>query len=465
MTTRIEHDSMGQVIVPKEALYGAQTQRSINNFNIGQELMPKSLIYAYALIKQVAAQVNSELGLLKKDLAEIIIKVCQEIIDGKLDKEFPLKIWQTGSGTQTNMNINEVIANRSNQILGCDLGIYSPIHPNDHVNLGQSTNDSFPTAMHIAAALEINHRLLPSMNNLIKTLDEKTNKFAFIIKMGRTHMQDATPITLGQEFSAYAYQTKEAKKYILNALPSIYELALGGTAVGTGINTHPDFAQKTALLIAQKTGLPFITSPNKFAALASNDPCANLSGALNNLSISLMKIANDIRLLSSGPRGGLYEISMAENEPGSSIMPGKVNPTQCEAITMIAAQVMGNNTAITIACSQGHLELNVFKPVIIKNLLHSIDILSDGIQSFNEHCLISIAPNIARLKELESRSLMLITALTPHIGYEQAAKIAKLAHQQNKTLKEICLELNIINEELFDEAVRPETMLSPQRIK
>jgi len=465
MNTRIEHDSMGQVLVPTNALYGAQTQRSLNNFNIGQELMPKSLIKAYALIKQVAAQVNSELGLLKKDFAEIIIKTCQEVIDAKLDKEFPLKIWQTGSGTQTNMNLNEVIANRCNQILGFELGSNSPIHPNDHVNLGQSTNDSFPTAMHIAAALELNHRLLPSINNLIKTLDEKTNKFSSIIKMGRTHMQDATPITLGQEFSAYAYQIKEAKKYILNALPSIYELALGGTAVGTGINTHPDFAQKTALLIAQKTGLAFITSPNKFAALASNDPCANLSAALNNLSISLMKIANDIRLLSSGPRGGLYEISMAENEPGSSIMPGKVNPTQCEAITMIAAQVMGNNTAITIACSQGHLELNVFKPVIIRNLLHSIDILSDGIQSFNEHCLISIAANIARLKELETRSLMLVTALTPHIGYEQAAKIAKLAHQQNKTLKEVCLELNVISEELFDEAVKPETMLSPNRIK
>ncbi len=465
MNTRIEHDSMGQVLVPTNALYGAQTQRSLNNFNIGQELMPKSLIKAYALIKQVAAQVNSELGLLKKDFAEIIIKTCQEVIDAKLDKEFPLKIWQTGSGTQTNMNLNEVIANRCNQILGFELGSNSPIHPNDHVNLGQSTNDSFPTAMHIAAALELNHRLLPSINNLIKTLDEKTNKFSSIIKMGRTHMQDATPITLGQEFSAYAYQIKEAKKYILNALPSIYELALGGTAVGTGINTHPDFAQKTALLIAQKTGLAFITSPNKFAALASNDPCANLSAALNNLSISLMKIANDIRLLSSGPRGGLYEISMAENEPGSSIMPGKVNPTQCEAITMIAAQVMGNNTAISIACSQGHLELNVFKPVIIRNLLHSIDILSDGIQSFNEHCLISIAANIARLKELETRSLMLVTALTPHIGYEQAAKIAKLAHQQNKTLKEVCLELNVISEELFDEAVKPETMLSPNRIK
>ena len=465
MTTRTEHDSMGKVLVPTNALYGAQTQRSINNFNIGQELMPKSLIKAYALIKQVAAQVNSDLGLLKKDFAEIIIKTCQEIMDAKLDKEFPLKIWQTGSGTQTNMNLNEVIANRCNQVLGFELGCNSPIHPNDHVNLGQSTNDSFPTAMHIAAALELNHRLLPSINNLIKALDEKTNKFASIIKMGRTHMQDATPITLGQEFSAYAYQIKEAKKYIINALPSIYELALGGTAVGTGINTHPDFAQKTAFLIAQKTGLPFVSSPNKFAALASNDPCANLSSALNNLSISLMKIANDIRLLSSGPRGGLYEISMAENEPGSSIMPGKVNPTQCEAITMIAAQVMGNNTAITIACSQGHLELNVFKPVIIRNLLHSIDILSDGIQSFNEHCLISIAPNIARLKELETRSLMLVTALTPHIGYEQAAKIAKLAHQQNKTLKEICLELNIISEELFDDVMRPQSMLSAARIK
>lgn len=462
---RKEYDSLGEVLVPSDALYGAQTQRSINNFCIGQELMPFSLIKAYALIKEASAVSNTSLGLLPKEFAEVIIKACSEIQSGNLTNSFPLKIWQTGSGTQTNMNLNEVIANYANKMLDGQLGVYKPIHPNDHVNLGQSSNDTFPTAMHMAAIDQITSLLLPALDDLIKCLLDKSKQFESIIKMGRTHLQDATPVTLGQEFSAYAYQIQEAKKYLILSMQSLYDLALGGSAVGTGINTHPDFSSKAIAYISNKTNQPFKESTNKFAALSSHEPCLWVSSALNTLACALTKIANDIRLMSSGPRGGLYEISMAENEPGSSIMPGKVNPTQCEAITMIATQVMGNNCTISIACSQGHFELNVYKPVIIRNLLHSIDILSSGIVSFNNNCLVSISANEDRLNELKDRSLMLVTALTPKIGYEKAAQIAKIAHKSNKTLKEVCLEMTTITKEEFDELVDPKKMLSPHRTK
>lgn len=462
---RKEYDSLGEVLVPDSALYGAQTQRSINNFCIGQELMPFSLIKAYALIKEASAASNASLGLLSQEFAQVIIKSCHQIQSGNLQSSFPLKIWQTGSGTQTNMNLNEVIANLSNQMLSGQLGIYKPVHPNDHVNLGQSSNDTFPTAMHMAAVEQITMFLIPALEQMQQCLLEKSKQFALMIKMGRTHMQDATPVTLGQEFAAYAYQIQEVKKYLTLSMQSLYELALGGTAVGTGINTHPDFSNKAIAYIADKTNQPFRGADNKFAALSCHEPCLWVSGALNTLAVALTKIANDIRLMSSGPRGGLCEITMAENEPGSSIMPGKVNPTQCEAITMIATQVMGNNTAITVACSQGHFELNVYKPVIIRNLLHSIDILASGITSFTNHCLQTIEANEERLNELKNRSLMLVTALTPKIGYEKAAQIAKIAHKKNKTLKEVCLEMTSISSEEFDELVDPKKMLFPHRIK
>lgn len=461
MEYRVDHDSMGEVKLPKNALYGAQTQRSYENFNIGTETMPLPLIKAYGTLKKACAVINCDLKFLSKENTQAIKKACDEIIEGNFLSEFPLKIWQTGSGTQTNMNVNEVIANRANQILGNALGSYSPIHPNDHVNFAQSTNDSFPTAMHIAIAMEIKNNLCHSLDELIKTLDKKSKDFANIVKMGRTHLQDATPITLGQEFSGYSFQLKECKKALNDNLYYIYQLAIGGSAVGTGLNTHPSFAKSVCELVSEYTRLPFVSSENKFAALAANDGCALLSGALNTLAVALMKIANDIRWLASGPRGGLCEITMQENEPGSSIMPGKVNPTQCEAITMIACQVMGNHTAVSIACSQGNFELNVFKPVIIRNILHSIEILSDGIKSFNEKCVQSIEPNLTKINELKTRSLMLVTALTPYIGYEKAAFIAKKAHKENKTLKEVCLELNIMSAKEFDERVLPEKMLAP----
>jgi len=461
MEFRKDRDSMGEILVPREALYGPQTERSKINFAIGSEQMPKNLIRAYALIKQAAAEANMALGLLPKEKAELIIDAAEEIIEGKHNKEFPLKVWQTGSGTQTNMNLNEVIANIANKKMGKQLGANSPIHPNDHVNMSQSTNDSFPTAMHVAAVIEINHHLLPSLDNLTKTFAKKSFEFRDIVKMGRTHLQDATPLTLGQEIGGYASQLSACKTWIISGLSGLYELALGGTAVGTGLNCPRGYDKLVASIIAKKTDLAFVTSPDKFSALASHDACAQMSGSLNTLAAACMKIANDIRLMASGPRGGLYEIFIAENEPGSSIMPGKVNPTQCEALTMVAAQVMGNHVAITIACSQGHFELNVYKPVIIKNLLNSIEILSDAMHSFDIHCAQTIKPNHHRLDELKNRSLMLVTALTPFIGYDQAAKIAKEAHEQHKTLKEVVLEHHLMSEAEFDERCDPKKMLSP----
>lgn len=463
MEFRIDEDSMGTIEVPKDAYYGAQTQRSIMNFPIGHQTMPESFIKAYAIIKQAAALANNELGILDNEVTQLIVRASDEIIQGQHLDQFPLKIWQTGSGTQTNMNVNEVIANRANEMAGHPLGDKSPVHPNDHVNLSQSTNDTFPTAMHISAALEVKFRLLKQLDALAKTFEKKAEAFKNIVKMGRTHLQDATPVTLGQELGGYAAQLRAAEQGIKTNLIPIYELALGGTAVGTGLNSHRDYAQKAASLIAQKTGLPFVTAPNKFAALAANDACALLSGALNTLAVALMKIVNDIRWLASGPRGGLGEISIAENEPGSSIMPGKVNPTQSEATSMVCCQVMGNNVTISIACSQGHFELNVFKPVIMKNLLDSIELLSDAMASFNERCAQTIEPNLTRIGELKDRSLMLVTALTPFIGYDQAAKVAKIAHKEGKTLKQVCMELELMSEKEFDERVRAEQMLEPNR--
>lgn len=461
MTTRFDRDSMGEIAVPANAYFGAQTARSRMNFPIGQEKMPAAFIKAYAIVKQASAATNTDLGLLDGERNRLISTACDELIDGKHLDQFPLSIWQTGSGTQTNMNVNEVLANRANEIAGQKLGSYSPIHPNDHVNLAQSTNDSFPTVMHVAAAMRVHETLIKSLDGLINTFTKKASDFKDVVKMGRTHLQDATPITLGQELSGYAAQLSLAKEAILSSMKGIYELALGGTAVGTGLNAHPDFAVMAAEKIALKTGLPFVTAPNKFAALGGNDACAWLSGALNMLATAFMKIANDIRLLSSGPRGGFGEITIAENEPGSSIMPGKVNPTQSEASTMVCCQVMGNHVAITFACSQGHFELNVYKPVILYNLLQSIELLADAMASFDVRCAQSIEPNHQRLGELKNRSLMLVTALTPYIGYDKAAAIAKKAHKEGRTLKEICLEMGLMTEKEFDERVRPEDMLRP----
>lgn len=463
MEYRIDRDSMGEIRVPIDAYYGPQTQRSIQNFPIGHEIMPASLIVAYAMIKQACAIANNKLGLLPDDIMHLIVRASQEVIDGRHGDQFPLKVWQTGSGTQTNMNVNEVIANRANQLSGKPLGQNSPVHPNDHVNMGQSTNDSFPTAMHVSAAMMINHDLLKSIDGLARTFEKKSVDFKDVVKMGRTHLQDATPVTLGQEMSGYAAQLRSCESAIKKNLPFIYELALGGTAVGTGLNSHPQFAGMVAQILAEKTGIGFVSAPNKFAVMAAHDACALMSGAMNMLACAVMKIANDIRWLSSGPRGGFYEITIAENEPGSSIMPGKVNPTQAEAVTMVCCQVMGNHVAITVACSQGNFELNVYKPVIVKNLLNSIELLSDAILSFDEKCATSIEPNLKRIEELKGRSLMLVTALTPFIGYDMAAKVAKTAHQQDKTLKQVCLEKGLMTEQEFDERVRAENMLSPNR--
>lgn len=462
MEFRIEKDSMGEIKVPKDAYYGAQTQRSIINFPIGHEVMPEIFIRAYALIKQSAALTNQNLGILAEEKAQLIIKASQDIIDGKLLDQFPLKIWQTGSGTQTNMNVNEVIAHRANEIGHIETGTEKKlIHPNDHVNLCQSTNDTFPSAIHISAAMMINEDLLPSLSDLHETFLQKASAYKDIIKMGRTHLQDATPLSLGQEMGGYAAQIYYCIESIKKLLPFLYELALGGTAVGTGVNSHKDFASQIAEIIAHKTNLPFVTGKNKFALLASHDALALMSGALNNLACTMMKIANDIRWLASGPRGGLAEIFIAENEPGSSIMPGKINPTQSEALTMVCCQVMGNHTAITVACSQGNFELNVFKPVIMKNLLNSIELLSTGISCFDERCAQTISPNYERLQEFKDRSLMLVTALSPFIGYDKAAYVAKIAHQENKTLKEICVSLNLMTAKEFDDRVKPENMIYP----
>lgn len=462
MNYRTETDSMGEIKVPADKYWGAQTQRCLENFKIGADQFPREIIKALGVLKKAAAMTNQELGGLPSDKAGLIIRVCNEVIEGKLDGHFPLVVWQTGSGTQTNMNVNEVISNRAIELAGGVMGSKKPIHPNDDVNKAQSSNDTFPTAMHIAAVEEIHRRLIPMVRKLRDALQKKEKEFRDIIKIGRTHLMDATPLTLGQEFSGYVQQLECGLERIHAALPQLYELALGGTAVGTGLNTHKHFAVKSAENIAQITGKPFKTARNKFEALASHDAMVNLSGVLNTLAASLMKIANDIRWLASGPRGGLGELHLPENEPGSSIMPGKVNPTQCEAMTMVCVQVFGNSTAVTIAGSNGNFELNVFKPVIIFNVLNSIRLLADACESFCDHCVAGIEANRVNTKKHLENSLMLVTALNPHIGYDNAAKVAKKAFAENITLKEAAVALGLLTAEKFDSLVRPQDMLGPQ---
>ncbi len=459
---RIESDSLGDVAVPVDAHWGAQTQRSLANFAIGTETMPVPLVRALGIQKASAARANMKLGVLDQKLGDAIVEAAGEVIDGALASQFPLSVWQTGSGTQSNMNANEVIASRANQILTGQHGGKDPVHPNDHCNMGQSSNDTFPTAMHIAAASETIEQLIPALQHLHAALDAKARAFADIVKIGRTHLQDATPMTLGQEFSGYAKQIEYSIVRLENALPRVLELAQGGTAVGTGINSKAGFAEEFASQVASATGHAFVTAPNKFEALAAHDALVELSGALNSTAVSAMKIANDIRLLGSGPRSGLGEIALPANEPGSSIMPGKVNPTQCEALTMVCAQVMGNNTTVSVAGSHGHLELNVFKPVIINAVLQSIRLLSDAARSFTDHCVTGIEANIARIDKLMNESLMLVTALNPHIGYDNAAKIAKKAHADGTTLKEAGMELGLVTEEQFAQWIVPAEMIKPR---
>ena len=460
--TRIETDSMGAIGVPADRYWGAQTQRSLENFRIGGERIPEPLIRALGIQKKAAAGANVALGELDSRIGEAIVKAAEEVADGKLSDHFPLVVWQTGSGTQTNMNANEVIANRAIEILGGKIGSKAPVHPNDHVNRGQSSNDSIPAAMHIAAATEIAHRLQPALRRLRDALRAKSAAFADIIKIGRTHTQDATPLSLGQEFSGYATQIANGIDRVEGALPRLLQLAQGGTAVGTGLNTRAGFAEAFATEVAGTTGMPFVTAPDKFEALAAHDAIVEASGALNVLAVSLNKIANDIRFLGSGPRSGLGELILPANEPGSSIMPGKVNPTQCEALTQVCAQVFGNHMTITVAGASGHFELNVFKPVIIYNLLQSIRLLGDACVSFTDNCVAGIEADRARIDELVQRSLMLVTALNPHIGYDNAAKIAKKAHASGKTLKEVAVELGLLTPEQFDAWVRPEQMIGPR---
>jgi fumarate hydratase class II len=456
---RSESDSFGSIEVPDDKYWGAQTERSRQNFRIGVETMPLPLIRALGLQKKVSALVNMDLGTLDPKLGNAIVKAAEEVLEGKLDDHFPLVIWQTGSGTQTNMNANEVIGNRAIEILGGKMGSKNPVHPNDHVNRGQSSNDTFPTVMHIAIVLEIHRLLLPALEGLYKALRDKEIAFKDVIKIGRTHLQDAIPMTLGQEFSGYATQIKMGIQRVKNTLPHLYELAQGGTAVGTGLNANPKFAKAFASKISELTHLPFVSAENKFEALASEDTLVEVSGALNVLAVSFMKIANDIRMLGSGPRCGLGELILPENEPGSSIMPGKVNPTQSEALTMVAAQVMGNHVTVSIAGSNGQLELNVFKPVMIYNVIQSIRLLSDGARSFTENCVMGIKPNLARIQESLENSLMLVTALNPHIGYDKAAEIAKKAHKENKSLLDAALELKYLTKEQYKEWVKPEAMV------
>jgi fumarate hydratase, class II len=459
--TRSETDSFGPIEVPADRYWGAQTQRSLENFRIGAERIPLPVIHALALIKRAAAEVNHKLGLLDARRTRAIVKAGQEVIDGVFDDHFPLVVWQTGSGTQTNMNVNEVIANRANELLGGKLGAKAPVHPNDHVNMSQSSNDSFPTGMHIAATLVITHDLLPALAHLEKALARKAKDFARIVKIGRTHLQDATPLTLGQEFSGYASQVSAGSARVRAALKELYPLAQGGTAVGTGLNSKPQFARTFARQVAKITGLPFTSAPNKFAALAAHDGYVGVHGALAALAAGLFKIANDIRLLGSGPRSGLGELILPENEPGSSIMPGKVNPTQAEALTMVCTQVFGNDATVTVAASQGHLELNVFKPVLAYNMLQSIRLLADAARSFTDNCVAGIRADEARIGELMRRSLMLVTALTPKIGYDQAAKIAKAAHANGTTLREEAVRMGVVSAQEFDRLVRPERMTRP----
>lgn len=455
---RLEKDTMGEVQVPADKYWGAQTQRSTENFRIGGDRFPREMIRALGILKKCAALTNHQLGVLEAAKANQIVKAANEVIAGDLDAHFPLVVWQTGSGTQTNMNANEVIANRAMAQMGIELPS-KEIHPNDDVNKGQSSNDTFPTAMHIAVVEQIHHRLLPMIKKLHQALHHKQTEFKDIVKIGRTHLMDATPLTLGQEFSGYTAQLKHAMQRVQNTLPHLYELALGGTAVGTGLNTHPQFAAAAATTIAAETKIPFVSAENKFAALASHDALVEVSGSLNSLAVSLMKIANDIRLLGSGPRCGIGELHLPENEPGSSIMPGKVNPTQSEAMTMVCAQVMGHHVAVTIGGASGHFELNVFKPLIAFNVLNSIRLLADACESFTDHCISGLQANTKQIRLHLEKSLMLVTALNPHIGYDNAAKIAKTAHKNGTTLREEAINLGLLSGEEFDKIVKPESMV------
>ncbi len=459
--TRTEHDTFGPIEVPAKRLWGAQTQRSAQYFHISTERMPTELIDALAQVKRACAVVNRDLGLLDAAKAEAIIHAADEVIDGRHPEEFPLSVWQTGSGTQTNMNMNEVLANRASELLGGTRGEGRKVHPNDDVNLGQSSNDIYPTAMHVAASLGVSMQLVPALQALRATLDHKSKVFGGIVKIGRTHLQDATPLTLGQEFSGYVAQLDRAEVLLSAVLPALCDLAVGGTAVGTGLNTHPEFGARVAMELERVAGLPFRSALNKFAALAGHEPMVGAHGALKTLATALMKIANDVRWLASGPRSGLGEITIPENEPGSSIMPGKVNPTQCEAMTMLCAQVFGNDVAINIGGASGNFELNVFKPLIAYNFLQSTRLLADGMRSFDEHCARGIEPNRDRIEALMARSLMLVTALTPHIGYDRAAQIAKRAHREGSTLKEAALAYGYVSEENFDRWVQAEEMIAP----
>ncbi|BBE77332.1 MULTISPECIES: class II fumarate hydratase [Enterobacteriaceae] len=464
MTThRSEKDSMGAIDVPADKLWGAQTQRSLEHFRISTEKMPVSLIHALALTKRAAAKVNQDLGLLAAEKAQAIIEAADEVLAGKHPDEFPLAIWQTGSGTQSNMNMNEVLANRASELLGGERGMGRKVHPNDDVNKSQSSNDVFPTAMHVAAVIAVREHLLPQLLVLKKTLNEKAIAFADIVKIGRTHLQDATPLTLGQEISGWVAMLEHNLKHIELSLPHLGELALGGTAVGTGLNTHPEYARRVAEELAAFTRQPFITAPNKFEALATCDALVHAHGALKGLAASLMKIANDVRWLASGPRCGIGEISIPENEPGSSIMPGKVNPTQCEAMTMLCCQVLGNDVAVNMGGASGNFELNVFRPMVIHNFLQSVRLLADGMESFNEHCAVGIEPNRERIDQLLNESLMLVTALNTHIGYDKAAEIAKKAHKEGLTLKASALALGYLTEAEFDSWVRPESMVGSMK--
>lgn len=462
MSTRTETDSIGAIEVPADAYWAAQTQRSKENFAIGGQQMPLAVVHALAQVKKAAARVNFRLGELPQQQAELIEQAADEVISGKLDAHFPLVVWQTGSGTQSNMNVNEVIAGRANEIAGQERGGKSPVHPNDHVNRAQSSNDCFPTAMHIAVLQAVHQQLLPSIKTLRDGLDAQAKRYVNLVKTGRTHMMDATPVTFGQELSAFVAQLDYARDAIEHSLPAVCELAQGGTAVGTGLNSHPQFAEAIAAELAGLTGLPLRSAPNKFAALAGHEPLVTLSGALKTLAVALMKLANDLRLLGSGPRAGLAEVLLPANEPGSSIMPGKVNPTQCEALSMLACQVIGNDTTVSIAAFQGHLQLNVFKPVIVHNLLESIGLLADGCVNFQTHCIEGMQANEQQMADHLENGLMLVTALNRHIGYDNAAKIAKKAYEGNQTLRQAAIELGLLTDEQFSEWVRPQDMLQPE---
>ncbi|MBS1262579.1 MAG: Fumarate hydratase class II [Calditrichaeota bacterium] len=461
MEYRTERDTMGEIKVPADKYYGAQTARSLMNFRIGGETMPRELIRAFGILKKAAALTNAELGILDGEKAELIVRAADEVIEGRLNDHFPLVVWQTGSGTQTNMNVNEVIANRAIELAGGTMGSKDPVHPNDDVNKAQSSNDTFPTAMHIAAATVVARNTIPGVTKLRNELKNKSEQWDDVVKIGRTHFMDAVPLTLGQEFGGYAHQLTNGLARIDGMLPRLFELALGGTAVGTGLNTHPEFAEKAAAKIAELTDLPFVSAPNKFEALAAHDAIVEASGVLKTIAASLMKIGNDIRMLGSGPRCGIGELQLPANEPGSSIMPGKVNPTQAEALTMVAAQVFGNDVAINYAGATGHFELNVFKPVMIYNFLQSARLIGDACLSFTEKCVAGIEPNRERIEQLLKDSLMLVTALNPHIGYDNAAKVAKKAFADSTTLREAAVELGLLTAEEFDEKVKPDRMARP----